>query len=197
MAKKNLSKIAKEAVKSPATSQVKQVVKTEVVSTTPLPMTADDRDKIAKETVANLLSEVNIPQIGNDNVSKVLNEGVNEGISEGVPNDVVGNEEPIDEGVDQEKVWLEEQILALNNEVERLNFELQTRDSGYAQQGLEGYDQNMIGQSTVALYLKIQDMYDNFIRGGGMLVIHPKPFLIELETFFPYLAQYRRRLLDE
>jgi hypothetical protein len=200
MGKKNLSKIAKNVVAAKP-QQEKVVKQTPTITTTPtiIPLTDNERDKKVKETVQNLLSEVNIPEIGN--VNKVIggqNDGVNEGVSEGVNegiNDGV-NEESYD-GVDQEKIWLEEQVLALNNEVERLTLLLQENSYGYQQQQFEGYDQNMAIQNSIALYNKIQTMYDNFVRGGGVLVIHPKPFLLELETFFPYLKQYRRRLLDE
>jgi len=187
MAKKNLSTLAKSAIKTPVkNTNVKVENSTKLTS-------KDERDLMAKQTVEDLLSEVNIPQIGSiingDTANDVVNDAVNDAVNEGVNTN--------NEGVDQEKLWLEEQIQVLNAEVQRLTFESQ--NNPYTQQSDQnlGYDQNQIAQSTVALYCKIQDMYDNFIRGGGMLVIQPKPFLVELETFFPYLVQYRRQLLDE
>lgn len=199
MGKKNLSKIAKNAVKP---QQEKIVKPTAIITTTPtiIPLSDDERDKKVKETVQNLLSEVDIPEIGS--VNKVINNGVNEGVkvnNEGINEGVnEGINDELNPEIDQEKVWLEEQVQALNDEVQRLNFMLQ--ENAYypqQQQSLDGYDQNLAIQNSIALYNKIQTMYDNFIRGGGVLVIYPKPFLLELETFFPYLKQYRRRLLDE
>ena len=189
MAKKNLSTLAKSAV-STQKNVPKNITTGGINNNVSKSTTKDERDLLAKQTVENLLSEVNIPQIGSiinndDAVNDVVSDAVNEGVND------------INEGVDQEKVWLEEQVQILNAEVQRLTFESQ--NNPYAQQNVnnQGFDQNQIAQSTVALYNKIQDMYDNFIRSGGTLIIYPKPFLIELESFFPYLTQYRRHLLDE
>ena len=188
MAKKNLSTLAKSAV-STQKNVPKNTTTSGINNNVSKSTTKDERDLMAKQTVENLLSEVNIPQIGSIINGDAVNGAVNEGVNEGVNDEY--------EGVDQEKIWLEEQVQILNAEVQRLSFESQ--NNPYAQQNVnnQGFDQNQIAQSTVALYNKIQDMYDNFIRGGGTLIIYPKPFLIELETFFPYLTQYRRHLLDE
>ena len=184
MAKKNLSTLAKSAIKTPVNNTTAKKPESNSKLTS-----KDERDLMAKQTVEDLLSEVNIPQIGSIINGDTANDAVNDAVNEGVNTN--------NEGVDQEKLWLEEQIQVLNAEVQRLTFESQ--NNPYTQQSDQnlGYDQNQIAQSTVALYCKIQDMYDNFIRSGGMLVIQPKPFLVELETFFPYLVQYRRQLLDE
>lgn len=203
MPKKNLSKIAKSAVAEPKKNSVASVNTKKVIETkslTATPLSENERDKIAKETVANLLSEVNIPQIG-----QIVEEIIEPKPTEVDESQVYDQSTEEEIGIDQEKVWLEEQIQILNNKNETLLFELEQMRNGFYGQNNDYMNQNNgfngenneVIKNTITLYVKIQNIYDSFVRNGGKLMIEPKQFLLELESFFPYLVQYRRRLLDE
>lgn len=188
MGKKNLSKIAKSAISEPKKT-TNTIDSRKVTENKSLIITSSDeseRDKIAKETVANLLSEVKIPQI-----SEIIEK-----------KEEVSNPQDTDENsIDPEKLWLEEQIDILNRKNEELINRLEQIETNQNVGFNDSYDVNIdnndVIKNTITLYVKIQNIYDSFIRSGGKLIIEPKQFLIELESFFPYLAQYRRRLLDE
>ena len=187
MAKTNLSNLAKKTnVGKPVVKNEKTVEKT-VVNVVEKPVVVvkvvekQTNDEKAKEIVGNLLSDIKLPEIGQIEDKQTITHTIDVDVT---TDDYVGTQ-------DQTEIqWLEEQIVTLNAEIDRL------KNSSGVENNTEVVDSE-ISKNTVLLFNELQDQYDYYVRINGKLHIDPKGFMVRLIHFFPYLQNYRRRLIDE
>jgi hypothetical protein len=183
---KSLLKLAKGATKTKAIENI-TVVKEKVVAVAasvkpkePVVLTREDkkleRDRKAKETVQNLLSDIDL----NPSSKKVVEPDIPEAPK-------------LISKVDENRLWLEEQVSLLTEQNELLKIELSKRDGANNVMPNGNGAETYILQKTVELFLELQDRH---LKWGRNFIIHPKQFMNRLIEFFPYLSQYKTFMDD-
>lgn len=184
MAKKNLSQLAKKPATNTAVAQEKKPVATPVVKVASIPnkdddkrLTDEERDLKAKLQVASLLSDFDLLTVGKKE-------------------EAVVEEEP---DLMSEREWFDEQIILLNSTIDQLKDENArlSQGGGNANYNTNGISETNTVENVIALFIEIQNVYDNLKRQGGELIINPIQFLDRMREFFPFLEQYRRQLIGE
>lgn len=192
MAKTNLSNLAKKTNTGKTTPVLKNekvvnVVDESVAEIKPVvkvvekPKTNDEK---AKEIVGNLLSDIKLPEIGQIEDKQTISNSLDVDATTST-DEYVGTQDKT------EIQWLEEQIIELNNEIDRLKNNVGNENNN------TNVSDSDVSKNTVLLFNELQDQYDYYVRTGGKLHIDPKGFMKRLIDFFPYLQNYRRRLIDE
>lgn len=165
---KSLLKLAKGTTTQTTTAApIKEKV---VKPKEPIVVTKEDkrleRDRKAKETVQNLLSDID------------LNPLVKQA-------EIIVKEEPkLINKADDNRLWLEDQVSLLTEQCELLKAELNNSGASSTHNGSEAY----VVQKTVELFLELQDRH---FQWGRNFIINPKQFMNRLIELFPYLTQYK------